>query len=105
MWRRWWMTRTSPVPPCRSGNSTLVQDTSRPLDGKEQAVARARNSLTARTAVNGASCCRFLAKSRGALGRERLSPGMENRHVQRVSGDIYTGLARDRSVGKFVRNG
>jgi hypothetical protein len=30
---------------------------------------------------------------------------MENRHVQGVSGDIYTGLARDRSVGKFVRKG
>jgi hypothetical protein len=33
------------VPPGRSGNSTLPRDTRRPLDGKEQAVAGARNSF------------------------------------------------------------
>jgi hypothetical protein len=46
IWRRGWMTPTWPVPPGRSGNSRLPQDTSPPLDGKEQAVAGASNSLT-----------------------------------------------------------
>jgi acetyl-CoA acetyltransferase len=47
------------VPPGRSGNSTPLQDKSRPLDGKEQAVAGASNRLTARSALNGAQSCGF----------------------------------------------
>jgi hypothetical protein len=43
------MTPTWPVPPGRSGNSTLLQAASPPLDGKAPAAAGARNSLTART--------------------------------------------------------
>jgi len=39
-----------PCRPADPGYSTLLPDTSRPLDGKEQAVADARNSFTARTA-------------------------------------------------------
>jgi hypothetical protein len=53
------MTPTWPVPPGRSGNSTLLQDTSQPLNGEERANAGARNSLTARTALNGARSCGF----------------------------------------------
>jgi len=56
------------VPPGRSGNSTLLQDTSRPPDGKEQAAAGARNSLTPRTGVNGANRCRFSCQVVGQQG-------------------------------------
>ena len=69
--RRWWMTPTSPVPPGKSGNSTLLQDASRPLDGKEQAVEGARNSLTARTAFNGADRCGFLGTRRASRARPK----------------------------------
>jgi thiolase-like protein len=53
------MTPTWLVPPGRSGNSTLPQAASRPLDGKEPAVAGPRNCLTARTALNGAESYGF----------------------------------------------
>ena len=51
------------MPPGRSGNSTLLQDASPSLDGKERAVSGARNSSTARTAFNCAESYGFCKES------------------------------------------
>jgi hypothetical protein len=62
------MTPTWPVPPGRSGNSPPLQGACPPVEGKEQAVAGARNSLRARTGLNGANRCRFSCQVVGQQG-------------------------------------